>query len=742
MNLIEGLNPEQKDGVLHTYGALLLLAGAGSGKTRVLTHRIAHMIEQGISPYNILAITFTNKAAKEMKERVNKISTKGELVWVSTFHSTCVRILRYDIDKLGLSSNFTIYDSDDTERIIKRCIKQLNMDDKQYQARPIINVISGWKDELKRADIITKEVSHDFRLSQISKIYTLYEKTLRENNALDFDDIIFKCVELFTICNDVLEKYQERFKFIMVDEYQDTNTSQYQLIKLLSSKHGNLCVVGDDDQSIYGWRGANIRNILDFEKDYKECKTIKLEQNYRSTQSILTCANEVISNNTGRKDKKLWTSSDDGSKVFYYKSTDEYDEARFIVGKISENIKNLMNLKDHAILYRTNAQSRVIEDQLVKKNIPYRLLGGVRFYERREIKDLLAYLKFINNQRDSLALTRIINVPKRGIGDTTISKIGEYADYNEISFFDSLGEAEFIGKLGNRVNKLKLFRETILELAEYSSENTVADLINEIIVKINYIQELENENSEEAIGRIDNINELISKAIEFEKTSETKTLSSFLEDVALVADVDAYSEDEDYVVLMTLHSSKGLEFECVFLAGFEESIFPTYRAITSTDLKDLEEERRLCYVGITRAKKTLFLSSATCRMQHGKTVYNSTSRFLKEFPKNLLEQLAVSVSQGRNTSFKESKSTYNSDVKLVHLGSKGEEYLFSAGLEKPKNVEIDFEVGDSVKQLKYGIGTVLDIRTAGADYEVTVEFQDIGKKKFMAHLSKLKKYSS
>jgi DNA helicase II / ATP-dependent DNA helicase PcrA len=739
MDLLEGLNKEQKEAVLHTEGAILILAGAGSGKTRVLTHRIAYMIQKGVSPFNILAITFTNKAAKEMKERVSNISEEGHLVWVSTFHAICVRILRNEIDKIGYKSNFNIYDSDDSERIIKKCIKQLNINEKQYLPRPIMSTISTWKDELKNAATIKKEVYDDFRLSQIAKVYELYEKVLVENNALDFDDIIFKCVQLLIENEEVLKKYQDRFKYIMVDEYQDTNKSQYKLINILSAKEGNLCVVGDDDQSIYGWRGANIRNILDFEKDYKNSISIKLEQNYRSSGTILEVANVVIANNTGRKDKKLWTDKGLGAKINYHKARDDFEESKFVIEKITENLSNDSNFKDHAILYRNNAQSRAIEDQLVKRNIPYKLLGGTRFYERREIKDILSYLKFINNEQDTLALLRVINVPKRGIGDTTIAKVSEYSQNNEVSFYKALEELGSIEGLKNRAKKLENFKNIMDEIISFSKDaNKVSDLIKHLIEEIGYKKELEDEKTEEAAGRIENIEELISKAYEFEKTAEDKSLSSFLEEVALVADVDAYEQSDDYVVLMTLHSSKGLEFNRVFVIGFEENIFPSYRAVTSGDSKDLEEERRLCYVGITRAKEVLCLTSASSRMQHGKVVYNSMSRFLKEIPTKFIDEISMANTSGRNRSFKEAKSVYNNLNKTIGLGNKGESYLNNV-IEKPKNVVIDFEVGDNVRQLKYGVGTVTDIKPAGADYEVTVNFKDVGNKKFMAHLSKLKK---
>ena len=745
MNLLDGLNLEQKKAVMHTDGAVLILAGAGSGKTKALTHRMAYMIKEGrISPYNILAITFTNKASKEMKERLCSISEEGENVWVSTFHSACCRILRSDIDRLNYSSNFTIYDYDDSIRVVKSSLKILNMDEKLFIPKNILSSISKWKDELKKADVVIKETEGDFRNATIAKVYKEYEKILITNNALDFDDIILKCVELFQSNPDVLQKYQDKFKYIMVDEYQDTNYSQYKLINLLSEQHGNLCVVGDDDQSIYGWRGATISNILDFEKDYKNCTTIKLEQNYRSTGNILEVANAVIVNNSDRKDKKLWTEQEEGDKIKYFKAKSDFEEARFIVDKIIENQSNNISLKDNAILYRNNVQSRSMEDQLIKKSIPYRLIGGVKFYERKEIKDLLDYLKFINNQQDTLALLRIINTPKRGIGDTTILRISEHANKNEISFYSALNELVYSNSLNNKTKTIEAFKTIVEELIDFSKNNSISNLLDKIIETIGYIEILKIENTEESLERIENIKEFQAKIQEFENFSDNDTLSGFLEEISLIADVDSYESTEEYVTLMTLHSSKGLEFPYVFLCGFEENIFPSYRSISSGNLKDLEEERRLCYVGITRAKKVLYLTNASSRMQYNNMVYNPVSRFFKEIPEHLVENLSEDDISSRNSSFKSCKSAYNSNVstnKYTTLGEKGRNYL-NKNLEQPKDIVLDFVIGDYVKQNKYGIGKVLDIKSASADFEVTVEFEEYGTKKFMAKLSKLKKDSS
>ncbi|MCL2591879.1 MAG: UvrD-helicase domain-containing protein [Defluviitaleaceae bacterium] len=724
MDFTKNLNPMQKEAVLHTDGPLLLLAGAGSGKTRVLTHRIANLIQSGVNPFNILAITFTNKAAKEMKERVNSLIPYGE-VWVSTFHSTCVRILRRNIAKIGYENSFTIYDADDSERLIKQAMKELNFNDKLLKPKSVMAEIGSQKDNMISYEQFEIIAGSDFRLSKISQIYTYYQKRLRANNALDFDDIIFLTVKLFRDCPEVLVGYQERFKYILVDEYQDTNTSQYELIRLLAGKHKNLCVVGDDDQSIYGWRGANIRNILDFEKDFENATVIKLEQNYRSSKTILEAANAVIKNNHSRKSKSLWTDNNEGENIEFYKAQSDLDESRYITEQIEQNVLNGGKYSDNAILYRQNALSRSIEDSLVKNNIPYRIFSGVRFYERREIKDILAYLRLIHNPFDDISGRRVINVPKRGIGEASVEKILRFSTEQEISFSDALVICDNIEGIGTRHKKIKEFAVLIEELRDFSVNNNVSDLINQILEKTGYILELQAENSDEALGRIENIDSLINKAHEFEKESEDKTLNAFLEEVSLVADVDNYTDDDDTVVLMTLHSSKGLEFPNVFIPGFEENIFPSYRSLMSQSSNDLEEERRLCYVGITRARENLCLTSATSRLQNGQFVYNMPSRFLEEIP----EDIVNSTRQNIGVSMK----TINTiPAKKPNISFKTNNY--DTINSTSKNSDINFKIGDKVKQIKYGNGTVIAI----SQEEVTVAFDGLGIKKIKPQLLKRK----
>ncbi|WP_058486569.1 DNA helicase PcrA [Defluviitalea phaphyphila] len=734
MNLIEGLNPKQKEAVLQTKGPVLILAGAGSGKTRVLTHRIAYLIEkENVLPWKILAITFTNKAAKEMRERVNAlVGEMAEEIWVSTFHSACVRILRKDIDKLGYNRSFTIYDTADQKNIIKECLKELNYNEKNYPINNVLGTISNQKNELIGPEEFYKNSKGDFRKEKLANIYEMYQKKLESNNALDFDDIIFKTVELFLYHPDILEYYQNRFEYIMVDEYQDTNTAQYKLISLLASKHQNLCVVGDDDQSIYGWRGANIRNILDFEKDFKNAKIIKLEQNYRSTKIILEAANSVIKNNFGRKSKSLWTENQNGSLIEIIEADNENKEADLVASEIINQIEDGREYKDFAILYRTNAQSRVLEEHFIKHSIPYRLLGGVRFYERKEIKDLLAYLRVIQNPSDDLSLKRIINVPKRGIGNTTVSKVEEYVLSSGMSFFDIIREQEIVSQFGRAVSKLKKFSDLIGGLQVQSEISSVEELIEELLSKTGYLKELEKENTEEAKERIQNIKELISKASEYDKNAEEPSLQGFLEEVSLVADIDNYDETNNAVTLMTLHSAKGLEFPYVFITGLEEGIFPSYMSIVSEKEDAIEEERRLCYVGITRAKEKLYLCYAKSRTIRGTTQYNRQSRFIEEIPKELI-----------NIKNKEKKSSdllagIRNKNRILQSYKPYQGALSSKENLGSKNISLEYQCGDLVKHLKFGIGTVEDIRYAGADYEVTVLFPKYGKKKLMAGLAKLK----
>ena len=607
MSIYDTLNPQQKEAVLHTEGPVLILAGAGSGKTRVLTHRIAYLIEEkGVNPWNIMAITFTNKAAGEMRERVDKIVGFGaESIWVSTFHSSCVRILRRYIDRLGFDHNFTIYDTDDQKSLMKDICKRLQIDTKVHKERAILSAISSAKDELVTPEEYELNNMSDFSKKKIAQAYKEYQKELRKNNALDFDDLIVKTVELFQACPDVLDYYQERFRYIMVDEYQDTNTAQFKFVSL-HEQHKNLCVVGDDDQSIYKFRGANIGNILGFEKVFSDAKVIKLEQNYRSTQNILNSANEVIHNNIGRKEKSLWTDNEEGSLVHYRQFMNAYEEAEFIAGDISRKVREAdCQYKDCAILYRTNAQSRLFEEKFLMANIPYKLVGGVNFYARKEIKDLLAYLKTVDNARDDLAVRRIINVPKRGIGATTLTKVQDYATEHDMSFYNALKEAENISTLGRAAAKIEPFVTFIQSLRSKTDYYSPSELLNDIIEETGYVMELKAEGTEEADARIENIDELITKIVSYEEENEDPTLSGFLEEVALIADIDTVDGDGNQVLLMTLHSAKGLEFPYVYLAGMEDGIFPCYMTITADDPAELEEERRLCYAGITRAMKKI-----------------------------------------------------------------------------------------------------------------------------------------
>ena len=742
------LNPMQQKAVLKTEGPVLVLAGAGSGKTGALTVRIAHLIENGVKPWNILAITFTNKAAKEMRERVNGlIGDKAQDIWVSTFHSTCVRILRRDIDKIDYSRDFSIYDTDDQEKMMKEVFKRLNFSimDKTFSIKMALAEISKQKEELVSWEDYEKKTDKDIRKVRFAKAYRIYQKLLKENNALDFDDLIYKTVQLFRTNPDVLEYYQDKFKYIMVDEYQDTNTSQYELVRMLSEKYKNICVVGDDDQSIYGWRGANIRNILEFEKDFQNTEVIKLEQNYRSTKTILDAANSVIHNNTKRKDKTLWTENDKGSIIHVKKADNEYDEARFVADKINElAVKGERKYKDFAVLYRANAQSRALEDCFVKKSIPYRLFGGVRFYERKEIKDILSYLKVIANPADTIALKRIINVPKRGLGEASIDKVEVFASENNISLYEAMSHIDEITDLKTRAKKFKEFYEVMKSIEEDAENLSVPELIDSVITKTGYVQILEDEGTDETLARIENIDEFVSKASEYEKNADEPSLRGFLEDIALVADIDNYNEDDDCVSLMTMHSAKGLEFPYVFIVGMEEGMFPSYRVMMYGTNDDMEEERRLCYVGITRAKEELFLVYAKSRMQHGITQYNAISRFLKEIPMELVEMPIKAQSS------EVSDYIRKSEMKIKPTFTRPTPYGGLSGIQKkpvsnsmpsPKNVTLEYEVGDKVRAPKYGIGTVKSITPGGADFEVEVSFGDKGVKKFMAGLSKLKKVS-
>lgn len=776
-NIYETLNDMQQLAVYHTEGPLLILAGAGSGKTRVLTHRIAYLIEEKhVQPYNIMAITFTNKAAGEMRERVNKIVGFGaEQVWVSTFHSACVRILRRYIDRIGYSNDFTIYDTDDQKRLLKDVIKNLNLDPKMYKENAVLGKISDFKNKLMTTSDVAQMAQRDFRQLNLSKIYDSYQERLKKNNALDFDDLIMKTVHLFKQCPEVLESYQERLKYIMVDEYQDTNAAQFAFIRLLASKYQNLCVVGDDDQSIYKFRGADISNILQFEKYFNNARVVKLEQNYRSTKNILDAANAVIHNNHGRKDKTLWSDNEEGDKIELYQAEDGYAEADMVASAIKEKVDyGKADYNDFAILYRTNAQSRALEEKLMLRNIPYKIIGGQNFYQRKEIKDILAYLRVISNGTDDIAVERIINVPKRGIGATSISKAKDFAAAYGMNLYDALLEVENIPELSRAVAKIGKFTSLIEELKDEKDCVSIKELVDNILAETGYVAELAAENTDEANGRIENIDELISKITEYEANTEAPTLSGFLEEVALVAEIDNLDENSSYVVLMTVHSAKGLEFPNVFLCGMEDGLFPGYMSIMSDDDDELEEERRLCYVAITRAMKHLTISYAKRRMMRGETQYNIVSRFVKEIPpmivnsKNVTDRVAAGYEKkpafsnfggyegalnhggseymgssgryggSRNFAASERKGAYKTMAKKPAYGTPSTKPSFGKEFVVTK-AEIDYSVGDRVHHTKFGDGTVLGLEDGPRDYQVTVNFDTAGQKVMMASFAKLKK---
>lgn len=769
MSIYDTLNEQQKEAVFHKDGPLLILAGAGSGKTRVLTHRIAYLIEeQGVNPWNILAITFTNKAAGEMRERVDRLIGFGaESIWVSTFHSMCVRILRRYIDRIGYDTSFTIYDTDDQKTLMKDVCKKLDIDTKVYKERSLLGAISAAKNELVTPSEFEVNAAGDFGRQKTAKVYWEYERQLKANNALDFDDLLLKTVQLLQTQPDVLEYYQERFRYIMVDEYQDTNTVQFKLVSLLASKYHNLCVVGDDDQSIYKFRGADIKNILSFEETFTDTKVIKLEQNYRSTANILNAANAVIRNNRGRKDKTLWTSQGEGDRIRMRQFDTAYDEAEFVAEDIKREVRGGSDYRDFAILYRTNAQSRLFEEQFVARSIPYKIVGGVNFYARREIKDLLAYLKTIDNGQDDLAVRRIINVPKRGIGLTTINRVQESAAARGIGFYEALKGLDLIPGIGRAGAKLDSFVALIEYFKERAEQATLTELMKEIIETTAYMESLEAEDKEDAQARIENIDELLSKIAGYEEACEDvkqpATLSGFLEEVALVADIDSLDENQDYVVLMTLHSAKGLEFPHVYLAGMEDGLFPSYLSIDEPE--ELEEERRLCYVGITRAMKRLTVSCARRRMVRGETQYNRMSRFVQEIPQELMETEGRLFGEQRFAGDRE--ESYDSPYQSQNLT--GNENAYQRGfpntyqqarrtfrkqpfqsmplqkgaqqLAATREKGLDYTVGDRVHHVKFGDGTVQAIAEGGRDYEVTVEFDTVGVRKMFATFAKLQKLS-
>jgi DNA helicase II / ATP-dependent DNA helicase PcrA len=735
MSIYDTLNSRQQEAAYQTDGPVLILAGAGSGKTRTLIHRIAYLIEEKkINPWNIMAITFTNKAAEEMRERVDKLIGFGsESIWVSTFHSSCVRILRRYIDRLGYQNSFTIYDTDDSKTLMKDICKRLNIDTKIYKERALLSAISKAKDELITPEAYAKNVADDFGKKKIAMAYQEYQKQLKKNNALDFDDLIVKTVELFRAFPDVLDSYQERFRYIMVDEYQDTNTAQFQFISLLAGKYQNLCVVGDDDQSIYKFRGANIGNILGYEKIFPQAKVIKLEQNYRSTQNILNSANKVIQNNQGRKHKTLWTENEEGALLHFKQFFNAYEEAEFIAGDISAKVRRGdCSYKDCAILYRTNAQSRIFEEKFLMANIPYKIVGGVNFYARKEIKDLLAYLKTVDNAQDDLAVQRIINVPKRGIGTATIGRIQEYALQQDINFYAAVRIANQIPSIGRSVSKIAPFATFIQSLRSKLEYVSVSELLNDIIETTGYVAALEAEDTEEAQGRIENINELITKVVSYEESADEPSLSGFLEEIALIADIDTVDSNNDHVLLMTLHSAKGLEFPYVYLAGLEDGVFPSYMTITADDPTEIEEERRLCYVGMTRAMQDLTITCAQQRMIRGETQYNKVSRFIQEIPSELLDTGYVTAEKKaknlpKQEEFRKMKEAFKAQV------------FQPKQFAVKKSDSLDYQEGDTVKHMKFGVGMVQAIVEGGRDYEVTVDFEKAGTKKMFAGFAKLKK---
>ena len=793
MAVYDTLNDRQKEAVFCTDGPLLVLAGAGSGKTRVLTHRIAYLIEEkDVNPWNIMAITFTNKAAGEMRERVDKLVGFGsESIWVSTFHSSCVRILRRFIDHLGYNTNFSIYDTDDQKTLMRQILKKMELDPKTFRDRAMLSAISSAKNELMSPEEFRINAEGDWRAKKIAEVYQKYQEELKKNNALDFDDLIFKTVDLFRTNADVLEYYQERFKYIMVDEYQDTNTAQFRLIELLAGKYKNLCVVGDDDQSIYKFRGANISNILDFESAFPGAKVIKLEQNYRSTSHILDAANAVIRNNQGRKNKTLWTANGEGVPVVFHQYEQAYEEADGIVRDI---LKDGRDYQDYAVLYRTNAQSRLLEEKCIEHNVPYRLVGGVNFYQRKEIKDVLSYLKTIANGQDDLAVQRIINVPKRGIGAASIGKITAWASEQGMSFYDACARAAAVPGLGKAVGKVAVFTSQIEDFRDaLNGGATIREVMEQILVETGYKEELEAEGEVEFQTRMENIEELMNKAVSYSEEVEHPSLDEFLEQVALVADVDRMDDSENRVTLMTLHSAKGLEFPVVYLSGLEDGLFPSRMSIMSDDRTEIEEERRLCYVGITRAKERLVITASRMRMINGETHYSKVSRFVDEIPEELIQMEKLEPRVGRRVSsdeFDDDTLPWNknqSRLGVSKFGMKSNSYAsqtasyvsgtgngayssfggaagrdlsgifdrkpansssagpsakpsnpgFGKAVQKPAS--LDYGVGDRVRHIKFGEGTVLGVKDGAKDFEVSVNFDTAGVKKMFASFAKLQK---
>ena len=761
----ELLNDKQREAVFHTEGPLLILAGAGAGKTRVLTHRIAYLIEeQNVAPYNIMAITFTNKAAQEMKDRVARMVEYSDTVWIATFHSSCVRILRRHIDALGYGTDFTIYDADDARTAVKHVVKEMDLDPKMYKERALASWISACKNEMLSPERVMAEAGADFRKRKEAEIYLNYQKKLKANNAVDFDDLLLLAVQLFREHPDILSYYQRRFRYIMVDEYQDTNKVQFEFVALLAHEHQNLCVVGDDDQSIYRFRGADIRNILEFEHYFPGAKVVRLEQNYRSTTAILEAANAVISHNRGRKEKHLWSELGEGKPVTYTQYENGYQEAEAVIRQIRKEVQGGADYRDYAVLYRTNAQSRAFEEKCIAFDVPYRLVGGVNFYQRQEVKDLLAYLKTIDTGKDDLSTERILNVPRRGIGDSTVMKLQLFASQNDLSLMETIAHADRVPGIGRALPKLQAFSHMIGELhaAVRDGELELPDLLREILDRTDYYSTFDDLDEERAEQKRENLEELISKATDFVFGWEEEgppTLSAFLEEVALVADVDAVSEDDNRILLMTIHGAKGLEFPTVFLAGLEDGLFPSYMSMNSGDPMDIEEERRLCYVGITRAMKRLYLSSARARTLHGDVMYNPVSRFVKELPQEIWEDALPK--KRRSFTFEGEEEAGNAYGSPYPRGGGSGSYrtggggsvpsagsgsyrqppkpTFGLSFEIKKDSALGYEVGDRVRHMKFGEGTVLEIVDGKRDYEVLVDFDSAGERRLFASFAKLVK---
>ena len=762
-DILQSLNPVQKEAASCTEGPLLILAGAGSGKTRVLTHRIAYLIEEkGVNPWNIMAITFTNKAAQEMRDRVDRLVEFGaESIWVATFHSSCVRILRRYIDRLGYDNHFTIYDTDDQKSVIRKAVKELDLDPKQYREGPLLGVISAAKNEMIEPQDFETQAGGDFRMCQEAKIYKAYQKTLIDNNAVDFDDLLLLTVRLLRENRDILEAYQERLRYIMVDEYQDTNSVQFELIRLLSGKYHNLCVVGDDDQSIYKFRGADITNILSFEETFLGAKVVKLEQNYRSTNNILEAANSVIANNAHRKEKHLWSENGEGKEVSFIHYETAYGEAEDVIDKIQTSVHmGKHQYQDCAILYRTNAQSRAFEEKCIKKSVPYRLVGGVNFYQRQEIKDILAYLKTIDSGRDDLSVTRIVNVPKRGIGQVTLNKLAVYASEHGMRLFQAMEQAEQIPGIGKAADKIKGFVNQIMVFRALAKELDAAELIESILEQTGYLEELEKLEEDKAQAKRENLDEFQNKAADYYANHDEAALTDFLEEVALVADIDNMDSEADSLTLMTLHSAKGLEFPVVYMTGMEEGLFPSYMSMNSGDPGDIEEERRLCYVGITRAMQQLTLTAAKQRMVHGNIQYSAISRFVKELPQEKLDwkeetfgglfkkRSSMTANSLSGSLFGGSSSMSSGSSFSASQGSQTAkktnydnvfDLKYAKAFSSPKPDSLDYKEGDRVSHIKFGKGTVLAVEDMKKDYQVTVEFDKAGVKKLFAGFAKLKK---